>query len=233
MSRNHSDYCAIYRGVVVDNSDPETLGRIKMMVPQVTGTEVTDWAWPVGGALGQAKFVYGNFSSSQTQLVSAANTVTLASFNTTEDINNMSLVSGTKLTVTEAGDYFVQFSAQFYKSGAASAVQADIWLRLNGVDVPRTNSRVTLSGNPNETLITLCYIIDMLPGDYLEIAFSSADAAVGLHALGAQTSPTRPAIPSIIATINLLGLYVPKPGQAVWAAFEGGDPNFPIWLGAC
>jgi hypothetical protein len=28
-----------------------------------------------------------------------------------------------------------------------------------------------------------------------------------------------------------LELEVPEIGQGVWAMFEGGDPNFPIWLG--
>lgn len=27
-------------------------------------------------------------------------------------------------------------------------------------------------------------------------------------------------------------LFVPDPGTGVWVMFEGGDPNFPLWLGA-
>jgi hypothetical protein len=36
----------IYRGIVKDNKDPKSLRRLKLVV-QTTGTEVTDWAWPV------------------------------------------------------------------------------------------------------------------------------------------------------------------------------------------
>jgi len=33
--------------------------------------------------------------------------------------------------------------------------------------------------------------------------------------------------PAVTAT-----LFVPDPGTGVWVMFEGGDPNFPLWLGA-
>jgi hypothetical protein len=37
----------IFRGVVKDNKDPQKQRRIKISVPQTTGTEITEWAWPV------------------------------------------------------------------------------------------------------------------------------------------------------------------------------------------
>jgi hypothetical protein len=37
----------VYRGVVKDNKDPQKQRRLKISVPQTTGTEVTEWAWPV------------------------------------------------------------------------------------------------------------------------------------------------------------------------------------------
>lgn len=43
-----------YRGLVVDNRDPKQLGRLKLKVPSVLGSDVvTGWAWPClpyGGA---------------------------------------------------------------------------------------------------------------------------------------------------------------------------------------
>lgn len=223
-------YYGFYRGIVVDNNDPKGLGRVKMLVPQILGDGVTDWAWPVGGAISQTQMPYGTFSSDFTQIVSAADTATVALFNITEDSNNVSL-DNSKIIAGETGDYFFQFSAQFYKPGG-SAAQADIWLRKNGMDIPRTNSRVTLQGNPNEVLITLNYILDLDAGDYVEVVFSSADDTVGVIAYPSAPFPSRPALPSIIATLNLIGKYKPKANQAVWASFEGGDPNFPLWIGA-
>ena len=36
----------VYRAVVKDNRDPDNLRRLRLQV-QTTGTEITDWAWPV------------------------------------------------------------------------------------------------------------------------------------------------------------------------------------------
>jgi hypothetical protein len=225
-------FYGLYSGVVVKNSDPLKKNRVTLYVPQVTGVVETGWAKAAVGVLPQIKMPYGTFSSSATQPVSAANTATTVTFNTVEDDSaGISLTNGSKITVAEEGDYFIQFSAQVAKS-QSSAAQADIWLKKNGVNIARTNSRITLSGNPNEELITLGYILDLKPKDYVQVAFSSADANVKLIAYGALSSPSRPAIPSIIATINLVANYLPKPGTNVWVMFEAGDPEFPVWLGA-
>ena len=45
------NYDAIYRGIVKDNKDPQNLRRVKVIVPQITGTEVTDWIWPLNSTV--------------------------------------------------------------------------------------------------------------------------------------------------------------------------------------
>lgn len=37
----------IYRALVRDARDPAKKGRLKVSIPQVFGSEVTDWIWPV------------------------------------------------------------------------------------------------------------------------------------------------------------------------------------------
>lgn len=39
-------YFGIYRGICVDNADPLSKNRIKLKVPQVLHTNVTNWAFP-------------------------------------------------------------------------------------------------------------------------------------------------------------------------------------------
>jgi hypothetical protein len=40
-------YDAVYRGTITNPVDPEGLGRVKALVPQVLGQAETSWAWPV------------------------------------------------------------------------------------------------------------------------------------------------------------------------------------------
>ncbi|NIR59231.1 MAG: phage tail protein [Gammaproteobacteria bacterium] len=47
--RVETQFSGKYRGIVVDNADPERLGRLKLRIPSVLGESdegVTDWAWP-------------------------------------------------------------------------------------------------------------------------------------------------------------------------------------------
>lgn len=59
-------YYGKYRGFVVDNSDPEQLGRIRLRVPSILGDSVTGWALPClpfGGLADQGFFMVPEASS--------------------------------------------------------------------------------------------------------------------------------------------------------------------------
>lgn len=47
LKRHHG----MFRGVVKNTKDPQGHRRIQVVVPQTTGTEVTNWAWPVEPSL--------------------------------------------------------------------------------------------------------------------------------------------------------------------------------------
>ena len=151
-------YFGLYRGVVVDNNDPKNLGRVKMIVPQVMGEQVTDWAWPVGGAISQVSYPYGTFYTTADQSI-GVNTATVINTSWVEGDTNKTYLDGAKIYVEETGDYFVQFSSMLIKTNSSSGT-ANIWFRKNGTDIPDSNTKITLAGNDAEVTITVSLILD-------------------------------------------------------------------------
>lgn len=160
----------------------------------------------VGGAY--LNFPYGAFQDSTTQ--TAANTTTAypITFNTTDFSNDVTMVSGSRFTVANAGMYNLQFSVQLHNT-TANSVDIDIWFRKNGTDIPASNSRFGLAprkapGDPFHTVGALNYFVDMQANDYVEIVWCTSDIGANIRRYVAGTTPTRPSIPSVIGTLSFV-----------------------------
>ena len=151
----------------------------------------------------------GAFFSTATQ--TAANTTTAypITFNNSDTSNlGVTLVSSSRLTVEFAGRYNIQFSAQLENTTNAS-VDIDIWFRLNGdtSTIANSNSRFGLAprkgvGDPFHIIGTVNLFIDLQAADYVELVWCTTNIGAGIKAYTAGTLPTRPAIPSVIATMS-------------------------------
>jgi hypothetical protein len=42
-------FFGIYRGLVADTEDPLGVQRLKLLVPQIFGEAITEWAWSIQG----------------------------------------------------------------------------------------------------------------------------------------------------------------------------------------
>ena len=228
-------YYGIYRGVVVDTADPDKLGRIKLKVPQILGNASTSWAFPIIGVPENKKAPYGSFSDSTTQNIAAANTPQAITINTIEEAFRVSIVDGSKLTFAAAGTYNIQFSAQLQRTNDGNDT-ADVWLKINGSlpaqNVLSSNGSISINGKANATpqIIAWNYVLTVKAGDYIEFWWRGTDPAIQLLAKDADS--VVPATPSFAVTATLVGGFLPIPGDGCWVMFEGGDPNFPLWLGA-
>jgi hypothetical protein len=228
-------FFGIYRGVVTDTADPKGLGRVRLTVPQILGKAVTSWAWPIIGVPENKKAPYGSFSDSTTQNIAAVNTPQVVTINTIEEAFRVSVVDGSKITFANAGTYDIQFSAQLQRTNKGNDT-ADVWLKLNGSlpaqNVLRSNGSVSINGDANATpqIIAWNYVLTVEAGDYLQFWWRGTDTAIQLLAQPADS--VVPATPSFAVTATLVGGFLPIPGDGCWVMFEGGDPNFPLWLGA-
>lgn len=107
----------------------------------------------------------------------------------------------TQVTMTTAGVYNFQFSAQLNKSaGGGSAADVYIWARLDGTDVPETNTRITLQGANVYTVAAWNLMFNVTAGQYFQLMWGSTDANVVVQYI---TSPTMgPIVPAVILTVN-------------------------------
>ncbi|MDA2989015.1 MAG: hypothetical protein O2815_08065 [Actinomycetota bacterium] len=122
--------------------------------------------------------------------------------NTTDFAQGVSIVSGSRVTFSNAGKYNLAFSLQLYNSTNAIRV-VKIWLRKNGVNVEWSAGDVYL-GRATETERAIAawnYFVDVSAGDYFEIAATSD--ATGVSVLADELSD--PKIPSTILTVNQVG----------------------------
>lgn len=150
----------------------------------------------------------GSFYDTTTQGNGSTTAVQTVSLNTTEVSVGVSVVSSTKITFKYAGVYNVSFSAQFNKA-SGSAADADIWMAVNGTDVPWSNTRITLQGSSAKLVASWDWTVRVDAGDYAEIKWFSNNADVRIATFTGLTSPTRPSVPSVI--VNVLPLVGLRP----------------------
>jgi hypothetical protein len=109
-----------------------------------------------------------------------------------------------QITVVDAGLYNVQFSIQFTNSGA-NAHAASVWFRKNGTNIADSNSEFSIPAKHGATdgrlIAALNFFAELAAGDYLELMWAAQDSGINITYLAAQTSPTRPATPSVILTV--------------------------------
>jgi len=151
---------------------------------------------------------YGAFSSDQDQ-TTTANTATLMTLNTTDFANGVSIASS-KITVANAGIYNLQFSTQFQNTSNAIH-DMSIWLKQNGVDIPGSTGYVSIparksasAGQEAHEIVGWNYYLSMTAGQYVEIYWSTTDAAVTIQAYPTSVSPTRPSTQSVVATMSFV-----------------------------
>ena len=151
---------------------------------------------------------YGAFQDSTDQTAANTTTAYAVTFNTTDYANGVTLSNSSRLNVSQDGIYNVQFSIQF-KNTTNDGQDADVWFRKNGTNIDNSNSRFHLpprksSGDPSHLIAAMNFFVELANGDYVEIMWRPTDVGVSLEHYGTSTSPTRPAVPSVIATVSFV-----------------------------
>lgn len=151
---------------------------------------------------------YGAFQDSTDQIAASTTVAYPVTFNTTDFSNGVTIASNSRITVADAGIWNLQFSLQFTNTTNASQ-DVDVWFRVNGTNITASNSRFGLAprkdaSDPFHVIMALNYFASLNATDYIEIMWRTTDTGVSIEQYAAGTSPTRPAIPSAIATMSFV-----------------------------
>ena len=151
---------------------------------------------------------YGAFQDSTDQAAASTTVAYPMTFNTTDYSNGVYLSNSSRLNVRNAGVYNLQFSAQLENQDNAQH-DVDIWFRKNGTNIDKSNSIFTVPARKSASIFghiiaALNFFVELAANDYVEIMWRAESTLVSIEQTAAQTSPTRPATPSIIATMQAI-----------------------------
>lgn len=142
---------------------------------------------------------YGMFSSTQTQVITNPNTAYPVTFNYTEDSHLIYKASdNANFTFGDSGDYLIEISA--IADVDTPNKHVELWAQKNGVNIPRSNTKVELPTATTETLIVVPFIIDMNTTDVFRLMMASDDG--GSQLLYTTNTSYSPETPSIIITFT-------------------------------
>jgi hypothetical protein len=151
---------------------------------------------------------YGAFQDGTDQTAANTTTAYAITFNTTDFNNGVTLSNSSRLNVSQAGIYNIQFSVQF-KNTTNDGQDVDIWFKKNGTNIDNSNSRFHLSqrksaGDPSHLIAALNFFVSLAANDYVEIMWRPTSTSVSIEHFATSSTPTRPAVPSVIATVSFV-----------------------------
>lgn len=139
--------------------------------------------------------------------ITSANTVT---YNQPVITQGIEVRNGGELWFTQAGQYLVTFTLQVTNRSNVPAV-FEVWAAYDGSNYPLSNTRFDIPARKSSSewshivpAITGIFTVSDPSAEYLSIKWWSDNVDVFLESYPTNTSPDRPAIPSVILTTNFV-----------------------------
>lgn len=153
---------------------------------------------------------YAMLISSEDQSNAGIYSENLIRFDTPQLTNGITVEDNTKIYVPYAGQYLVTFTLQV-TSQDNTVAEFEVWAKHSGVNYPDSNTRFDVPPRKSSTVwshvvpaVTGIFTVEEPSTEYLQLAWWSYSLKVYLEHYAPSTLPTRPAIPSVILTINLV-----------------------------
>lgn len=150
------------------------------------------------------RLFYGDWYDTTNQLAAANNTAYLVKMNSSGAVSGFELNNnGTQIKALNAGRYNFEFSLQFTSSNASSS-KIYLWYRKNGVDVPHSNTVLTIAANGGKLAPAWNFPVLMNANDTFSLVWATDSTSVSLSAEPALAFC--PSIPSVILTVSQTNL---------------------------
>jgi hypothetical protein len=149
----------------------------------------------------------GSFYDTTNQTGNAGEVLTMNIGNSNAWNNGVSITSGNRITIANAGVYNIAFSAQIVKNSGSSNTHAHIWLSQNGIDVPITGSQIGFPSNSVYVVASWNFFFKtIVANEYVQLKWEiNSNVNNELIIRTSVASGNVPAIPSLIVTVNQVG----------------------------
>jgi hypothetical protein len=152
----------------------------------------------------EQKLAYGLFVDTTNQQPAEINTPYAITYNTTQISDGVVLgTPSSRITVQQSGLFNFVYSLSITSTNS-SAKNIFVWARKNGVDIPLSTLRKSITGNGTYDRLVGNVPVSLIPGDYIEFMYGADNTAIIINAPPATAFA--PSIPSATVTVTQLAL---------------------------
>ena len=160
----------------------------------------------IDGVQYTASKYYGAFHDTTSQFAALTTANYPITFNHTDLSNGVSIGSPTsRIVFDHAGIYNITWSVQYVNSNS-QIHDTNIFVRLNGVDVSNSNSKVSIpnrhGGVNGHNITTINLMLSVNANDYIELVWNTNNTDVSIETIPAVATPQTPESPSVILTVQ-------------------------------
>ncbi|MCK9370005.1 hypothetical protein M0R04_08890 [Candidatus Dojkabacteria bacterium] len=158
----------------------------------------------ISGNVSVKRPYWSGYDNSTQNFLNTANVqVVNISNNNDYDAWMVSIVNRQNITFQQTGDYLITFIPEFTLTTGTNKV-ITFWIRKNGVDVPWSNTRISLQTSSAYIASSITYHVDITNPvtDNIQIMWWSDSTDTQIVSLTGLTSPTRPSIPGVLIDIQ-------------------------------
>lgn len=169
----------------------------------------------------------GTFMTTAHQTVASTTTAYAVAFAAEGDVDGLThstVTNNSRIYIQQSGEYSIIVSA-IADDTAADKTHMDIWLAINGANVADSNTRVEIATKEVEMVVAAAFGVDLVAGQYIEIMYRGDATTTRLVQTAAGSSPTRPASPAVILTINLEAPMVGFVSKGITLLISDGDAD--------